>query len=93
MERRTIRIIVHGRVQGVGYRAWLAKRAARFGLNGWVRNRSDGTVEAVLSGPAPDVDNAIAASRQGPRAADVSRIETDTYDEVVTDGFKTRPTV
>jgi acylphosphatase len=71
----TIRhLIIHGRVQGVGFRAWVADCAERRGLAGWVRNRRDGTVEAVLAGPEQDVAAMIAACHSGPPAAKVSRI-------------------
>jgi len=67
-------VVVFGRVQGVGYRAFVAEEAERRGLAGWVRNRRDGTVEAVLSGPAERVADLIAACRRGPPAARVERI-------------------
>ncbi|HEV2558867.1 MAG TPA: acylphosphatase [Microvirga sp.] len=74
---RTVHAIVHGRVQGVGFRAWVQHQAELRGLEGWVRNRRDGTVEAVVSGPAPAVDAMLAACRQGPASARVERVETD----------------
>jgi len=72
---KTVSLRIHGRVQGVFYRAWTVAEAGRRGLQGWVRNRSDGTVEAVLSGPAAQVDDMIAACRLGPPRAAVSRID------------------
>lgn len=75
------RLIVRGRVQGVGYRAWLAREAARRGLRGWVRNRHDGSVEALLFAPAPTLDDFLAACRTGPAAADV--IEVTVREEAV----------
>jgi acylphosphatase len=68
-------IIVRGRVQGVGYRAFVENEAARRGVEGWVRNRSDGTVEAVFAGPAEDVAMMIEACSRGPRAARVEAVE------------------
>jgi len=59
-------IIVHGRVQGVGFRAFVEVEALRRGLEGWVRNRSDGSVEAVFSGDAAVVAELIEACRRGP---------------------------
>ena len=66
---------IHGRVQGVGYRQSLYMMATRAGLNGWVRNRRDGTVEAILSGPAAEVDAVIAWAHRGPPLARVTGIE------------------
>ena len=60
------RVVVRGRVQGVGYRAWTEDTAILNGLDGWVRNRRDGTVEAVFAGPAEAVDGMIEACRRGP---------------------------
>jgi acylphosphatase len=70
----TRQIRVSGRVQGVGYRDALCEQAERAGLTGWVRNRSDGTVEAVLQGDAQAVDAVLAWARRGPAAARVSDV-------------------
>lgn len=70
-----IRLRIEGRVQGVGYRAWLEREARRHGLRGWVRNRRDGSVEALLIGPDDAVEAAIAACARGPRLAGVTGIE------------------
>lgn len=68
---RVIHVMLRGRVQGVGYRAWCAHEARARGLSGWVRNRASGAVEAVFSGP-PDVVAAMAeACRAGPAGARV----------------------
>jgi acylphosphatase len=72
---RSVRVVISGRVQGVGYRAWTERRVSRLGLSGWVRNRSDGDVEAVFSGPAEAVDAMLAACREGPRGAAVRELE------------------
>lgn len=66
---------IHGLVQGVGYRNALQAEATRLGLAGWVRNRSDGTVEALVAGPANAVEALIEWSRRGPPAARVSRVD------------------
>ncbi|MGB8274970.1 MAG: acylphosphatase [Alphaproteobacteria bacterium] len=79
--RKTVRLLIHGRVQGVCYRAWAVDQAALRGVDGWVRNRRDGTVEAVLSGPAAEVDALIEACRAGPPHAQVSRIDVAPADE------------
>jgi acylphosphatase len=71
---RNVHVIVHGRVQGVGYRAFLEERAMARGLTGWVRNRRDGSVEAHLSGRAENIAAVIEACRKGPRLALVDEI-------------------
>jgi acylphosphatase len=68
-------IIVSGRVQGVGYRAFVEDEAMQRGLAGWVRNRRDGTVEALFAGSLEDVEGAIAACRKGPWGARVDRVD------------------
>jgi acylphosphatase len=72
---RTVQLRIEGRVQGVGYRYWAADRAQELQLTGWVRNRRDGAVEAMLSGPAAAVERMIALCRQGPRGAAVNSVE------------------
>jgi acylphosphatase len=68
-------VTIRGRVQGVGYRAWTEHEAKRRGLAGWVRNRRDGAVEALFSGPEHVVRDMIEACRAGPRSAKVEAIE------------------
>jgi acylphosphatase len=68
-------VVVHGRVQGVGFRAWTETTALRLGLEGWVRNRRDGTVEALLVGTPDSVAGMLALCRRGPPGARVERIE------------------
>ena len=69
------RVVIRGRVQGVGYRMWAEQEALRHDLEGWVRNRRDGTVEAVFSGPEQDVEAMLAACRRGPRGAHVEALD------------------
>jgi acylphosphatase len=69
------RVVVRGRVQGVGYRAWTEDTAILNGLEGWVRNRRDGTVEAVFAGVPQAVDCMIEACRRGPESARVDAID------------------
>ena len=68
-------VVVHGRVQGVGFRMFVEDTAERLALEGWVRNRRDGTVEAVFAGPEPAVTAAIEACRTGPRGARVMNVD------------------
>jgi acylphosphatase len=72
---RTAHVLIHGRVQGVGFRAWTHHQAQLHGLKGWVRNRRDGTVEAVFSGPDDLVEAMLKACRQGPAGSVVERVE------------------
>jgi acylphosphatase len=66
---------ISGRVQGVGFRYSMQKEATRLGLSGWVRNRRDGSVEAVFSGPADAITAMIAACRRGPSSARVDAVQ------------------
>jgi acylphosphatase len=68
-------IVVRGRVQGVGYRAFVEDEAHQRGLQGWVRNRRDGSVEAVFAGPQAEVESVIDACRRGPFSASVSALD------------------
>ena len=69
------RVIVHGRVQGVGFRYSLARTAQTRGVAGWVANRSDGAVEAVLEGEPDAVESVARFAREGPRGAVVERVD------------------
>ena len=74
-EDRVIRAAtIRGRVQGVGFRFWTEREARARGLEGWVRNRRDGTVEAVFAGSPAAVEAMIAAARRGPRSAQVEAV-------------------
>jgi acylphosphatase len=72
----TRHVVVRGRVQGVGYRAFVEDTALALGLEGWVRNRRDGTVEAVFSGAEDIVARMVEACRRGPPAARIEAIDT-----------------
>ncbi len=74
MEQRTVRVLITGRVHGVAYRAWTERTAVARGLSGWVRNRHDGAVEAVFSGPRAEVDDMLRRCREGPPAAKVREV-------------------
>ncbi len=83
-----VRVVIHGRVQGVWFRGWTEREARALGLSGWVRNLSDGTVEALFSG-APDAVRAmIGKCRGGPPAANVTNIEEFAADRPDGSGFK-----
>lgn len=74
-ERVTRRLTVRGRVQGVGYRYSMVEAAGRLGVTGWVRNRLDGGVEAIVQGPPHAVEAMVAWARRGPRGARVDDVE------------------
>ena len=73
VERR--RVVVHGFVQGVGFRFAVERAAQSRGVAGWVRNRPDGTVEAVFEGELQDVEALVDVCREGPRGAEVDRVD------------------
>jgi acylphosphatase len=89
---RSVRLRVTGRVQGVGYRAWAIERATRLGLRGWVRNRFDGGVEALVIGADDAVAAMIEASREGPFAARVADVALSEADDDGSAGFTPRAT-
>ena len=72
---RTVHVTIRGRVQGVGFRAWVEYAALTREITGWVRNRRDGSVEAVFAGSAEDVASMVEACRHGPRSARVDSVE------------------
>ena len=90
MKARLLRIA--GRVQGVGYRDWLVREARRHGLSGWVRNRADGTVEALLAGEEDGLNAVLTACRRGPPLAQVTSIEEQFAEPPEEPGFSRRPT-
>jgi acylphosphatase len=87
----TRRLRIHGRVQGVGFRHYMTREARRRGVAGWVRNRIDGTVEAIVHGSQEAVDALIAWARRGPPSAHVTDVEVSS-DEGAFEGFAQRPT-
>lgn len=89
---RAVRLRVRGRVQDVGYRAWAVWTAARLGVRGWVRNRADGTVEALVVGDEPAVAAVVEACRSGPRAATVTDVVVGEAEDDGSAGFAARPT-
>ena len=90
-DTRSVLVRITGRVQGVGYRAWTARDAARLGLSGWVRNLRGGEVEAVFSGPRSTVEAMLVACSRGPEPAKVSKVEIVGPTELVHGPFVIRP--
>jgi len=93
LESRTVRVRISGRVQGVWFRGWTAQTAEALGLSGWVRNRRDGTVEAVFSGEEAMVDQMIAACHIGPAHADVDVVDVSTEPDFDDIGFQQLNTI
>jgi len=77
-EQRIIRI--HGKVQGVGFRFYATRVARRLGLKGWIRNLRDGTVDAAVEGEAESIDEWIDELREGPRYAEVTKVDQERRD-------------
>lgn len=75
-ERKRLDALVHGRVQGVGFRWWVRGQAARLNLQGWVANEPSGSVRVVAEGDASAVDQLAAQLREGPSGASVERVDT-----------------
>ena len=87
------RLTITGRVQGVGYRDWVVAASEQLGLAGWVRNRMDGSVEALIVGEDAAVGAMIDACRQGPPLARVDEIDVEPVDlDILPEGFKRLPT-
>jgi acylphosphatase len=91
MERIARQLIITGRVQGVGFRFYMERKARELGVTGWVRNRRDGAVEAVVQGSSGAVEAMIAWARRGPPSAVVADVRvTDASGDFAT--FEARPT-
>ena len=89
----TVRVIVKGKVQGVGYRAYVEMQANALKLDGWVRNSNDGTVEAMLSGDQAVIERMLMALRVGPPHSAVINVRSEPdADDVVEPGFRVLPT-
>ena len=87
-DRKIVHALISGTVQGVWFRAWTAQEAQARGLDGWVRNRRDGRVEAVFAGPPARVDEMLAACRKGPPAAEVDDVHATPQTEDPGRGFR-----
>jgi acylphosphatase len=88
----TIRLRITGQVQGVGYRFWMTRTATRLGLRGWVRNRTDGSVEALVTGPPEAITQMVEASREGPYGARVTDVAVSPARDDGSVGFGAHPT-
>ena len=87
----TLHLSIRGRVQGVGFREGMSNEALRLGVTGWVRNRHDGSVEAIVQGTQAQVDELLRWVHRGPPTAMVLRVEVGTA-EGHFDRFERRPT-
>lgn len=92
MPRIARHLTITGKVQGVWYRAWTVETARSLVLTGWVRNRTDGSVEAVVEGDEGAVDQFLALARDGPAAARVAAVETEDVPVQNMSDFQKRPT-
>ena len=86
--RMQVNVIIKGTVQDVFYRKWTVEAAQKLGLQGWVRNLQDGSVEAVFSGPSSAVDNMIEQCHSGPSAAKVTSVDVSKWSTEVPEGFE-----
>ena len=91
-DKRTVRIRIEGRVQAVGFRDWMRQAARALGLTGWVRNRRDDSVEAVISGDAALVDDLLELCRRGPPLAQVAEVTVLAEEDGTFSTFEIRPT-
>jgi acylphosphatase len=87
-----VRVRIEGRVQGVWFRSWTVEEAKARALTGWVRNRRDGSVEALFSGPETAVMEMLALCRQGPPAAQVTNVDETAAATPASDDFIQLPT-
>ena len=88
----SVRLRIIGRVQGVWFRGWAVDQARELGLSGWIRNRADGSVEALLAGPESRVRSMIERCRRGPPAARVDRVIEEPAGKSASGGFRQLPT-
>ena len=89
----TLRLRIEGAVQAIGYRNYAVTEARKLKLDGWIRNRSDGTVEALASGPTSAVEAFVAACMRGPPGARVTNVDLQKADPPGEPGFRIRATV
>ena len=82
------RVVIGGRVQGVGFRAWMVREAQSLGVWGWVRNRPGGTVEALVHGETDAVEELLRRCRRGPLLAEVRTIDESEAEPPEEEGFR-----
>lgn len=92
-ELACLRFRIEGRVQAVGYRNYVIAEATRLGLDGWVRNRSDGTVEALASGPTHALEAFFTACAKGPDGSQVQNVQMEKAEPPAQPGFTRRPSL
>lgn len=92
MSREAMRLIIEGRVQGVGFRWWAVREATALGLDGWVRNLRGGKVELLAVGESGALQRLAELCHEGPPAAGVLRVDRSPADDDGADGFEERPT-
>ncbi|HJW41538.1 MAG TPA: acylphosphatase [Rhizomicrobium sp.] len=88
-----LRLRIEGFVQSVGYRNFVIAEAMRLGVDGWIRNRADGTVEALVSGPNKNVETLVGLCMKGPPGSTIRNVEMHKADPAEEKGFKRRPSV
>ena len=88
-----LRLRIEGKVQGIGYRDYVVGEAARLGVDGWIRNRGDGTVEALVSGPNAMVELLVGLCMKGSPGATVRDVELHKAEAPAEKGFRRRPTL
>lgn len=92
-DRKSVQVVISGRVQGVGYRAWCVRTATALGLSGWARNRRSGSVEAVLCGEAAGVEAMLEALWKGPVYARIDEVEVTGEAPPQEGAFDVKPTL
>lgn len=90
---KSVKVMIEGTVQGVWFRGWMVENARRLELDGWVRNRRDGSILAVFSGSDEAVDEMLRLCAEGPPAADVASVEFIPHDSPVDVGFRIKRSV
>jgi acylphosphatase len=89
----SLKVHVHGFVQGVGFRDFLTMAAEANRLDGWVRNRADGSVEALVSGPQKAVENFVGQATKGPQGARITAVDLHNSEPPAEKGFNRRPSL
>jgi acylphosphatase len=92
-ELTSLRMRIEGFVQAVGYRNFAIAEAKKHGLDGWIRNRSDGTVEALISGPTKAVEAFVLAAARGPAGSTIKNFELHKAEPPAEKGFHRRPSI